>query len=89
MKKRLLALMSIILCSSTPHNASIYPAAANQPKPDKEMHAVVTAAPDIIDLSYADPKTWHSLPQAAQAHDRVLAPEIQFTTRVSGRTRPF
>jgi hypothetical protein len=32
--------------------------------PGDELRAAVTDMPDIIDMSHADPRTWHSLPAA-------------------------
>ena len=60
-----------------------------QTKPGEALHAAVTDMPDIIDMSYADPKTWHRLPPAAQVRDQVLAQEWEFANRVGSRTRPF
>jgi hypothetical protein len=35
----------------------------------EELHAAVTDVPVIVDMSYADPKTWHSAPAAAEVED--------------------
>jgi hypothetical protein len=37
--------------------------------------------PEIIDMSHADPKTWHSLPPAAQVYDQVLAEKFELPVR--------
>jgi hypothetical protein len=36
---------------------------------ERELHSAVTDRTEVVDLSYADPKTWHSLPSAAQVDD--------------------
>jgi hypothetical protein len=56
MNVHLLLLTAIMLCMATPHSDQSTPAA--------ELGAAVTDMPDIIDMSHADPKTWHSLPAA-------------------------
>jgi hypothetical protein len=53
----------------------------------QEVHAAVTDMPDIIDMSNADPRTWQSLPPAAQVYDQVLVHEG--ILRYPIRTRPF
>jgi len=35
----------------------------------EELHSAVTDATEVVDMSYADPKTWHSLPPPAQLDD--------------------
>jgi hypothetical protein len=35
----------------------------------EELHSAVTDVTEVVDMSYADPKTWHSLPPAAQLDD--------------------
>ena len=52
----------------------------------QELHAAVTDMPEIVDMSYADPKTWHGLPRDGQVY---LAEEVGFPSLFSGRTRPF
>ena len=59
--KTLLLLTGIMLCVATMHGATADPAAG--------LHAAITDMPDIVDMSYADPKTWNSLPPAAQVYD--------------------
>ena len=58
MKVYLLPLTSIMLCAATLHSLA-------QSKQGSEFHAAVTDMPSTIDMSYADPKTWHNLPPAA------------------------
>ena len=89
MKGILLVLPGVMLCAATLHSAAADPAVPLQTKTGEELHSAVTDMPDIIDMSHADPKTWHSLPPAAQVYDQVLAQEGQFPTHFSGRTRPF
>ncbi len=89
MKGILLVLPGVMLCAATLHSAAADPAVPLQTKTGEELHSAVTDMPDIIDMSHADPKTWHSLPPAAQVYDQVLAQEVQLPTHFSGRTRPF
>ena len=35
----------------------------------EELHSAVTDVTEVVDMSYAHPKTWHSLPPAAQLDD--------------------
>ena len=67
--KTLLELTGIMLCAATLHCATAEPAASVQTKQGEELHAAITDMPDIVDMSYADPKTWNSLPPAAQVYD--------------------
>ena len=68
MKQILLPLTGIMLCAATLHSAAD-PAAPPQTKQAKELHAAVTDIPDIIDMSHADPGTWHSLPPGVRVWD--------------------
>ena len=61
MKRMLLGLAGIMLCTS------LYSAAAT--KAGEELHSAVTDMPAIIDMSHADPKTWHRLPPAARVYE--------------------
>ena len=67
--KTLLQLTGILLCAATLYSATADPAAPLQTKQGEELHAAITDMPDIVDMSYADPKTWNSLPPAAQFYD--------------------
>ena len=89
MKHLLLPLTGIVLCATTLHSTAADLAMPVQTKPSEALHAAVTDRPDIIDMSYADPKTWHGLLPAAQVRDQVLAPQWEFVDRVGSRTRPF
>ena len=89
MKGILLVLPGVMLCAATLHSAAADPAVPLQTKTGEELHSAVTDTPEIIDMSHADPKTWHSLPPAAQVYDQVLAQEVQLPTHFSGRPRPF
>jgi hypothetical protein len=66
--KKLLPLTGIMLCAATVHGATADPAPL-QTKQGEELHAAVTDMPDVVDMSYADPKTWNSLPPAAEVYD--------------------
>jgi hypothetical protein len=70
MKGILLPLTGIMLCAAPFHSTAADPAVPLQTKQGEESHAVVTDMPDIIDMSHADPRTWHGLPRAAQVNDR-------------------
>ena len=70
MKGILLALTGAMLCAAQLHSAAAGPAVPLQSKTGEELHAAVTDMPEIIDMSHADPKTWHSLPSAAQVYDQ-------------------
>ena len=89
MKGILLALTGAMLCAAQLHSAAAGPAVPLQSKTGEELHAAVTDMPDTIDMSYADPKTWHRLPPAAQVCDQVLAQEWEFVSHFNSRTRPF
>jgi hypothetical protein len=39
----------------------------------EQIVATVTAMPDIIDMSYADPAMWHRLPRTAPVYDESLS----------------
>jgi len=69
MKRILPPLMGVMLCVLPLHSAMADPA-VSQTKEEEEFHAAVTDMPAIIDMSHADPKTWHSLPSAAQVYDQ-------------------
>jgi len=68
MKEILLPLTVIMCCAATFQSAAADPAVPLQVKQGEESHAVVTDLPDIIDMSHADPRTWESLPPAAQVN---------------------
>jgi hypothetical protein len=70
MKRILPPLMGVMLCVLPLHSAMADPAVSLQTKEGEELHAAVTDMPAIIDMSHADPKTWHSLPSAAQVYDQ-------------------
>ena len=60
MKRILVALTGIMLCAATLHSDPALP------RQGEEMSATVTDMPETIDMSYANPKTWHRLPSAAR-----------------------
>jgi hypothetical protein len=77
MKRMLLTLTGIMLCTAALHSA-----AADTTKASEELHAAVTDMPDVIDMSHADPKTWHSLLPAAQVYDDApTSLRAELTTR--------
>lgn len=80
--KTLLELTGIMLCAATLHNATADPATSLRTKQGgEELHAAITDMPDIVDMYYADPKTWNSLSPAAQVygHSHTLAlEEVEF-----------
>ena len=84
MKGILPPLMGLMLCAAT-HSSAADCAVPFQYETGKEMRAAVTYMPEIVDMSHADPKTWHSLPPAAQVYDQALSLPVQF----SSRPRPF
>ena len=45
-------------------------------KPGEAVHSAVTDRPYIADMSHADPKTWHSLPPAAQLSEQGVKQEM-------------
>jgi hypothetical protein len=62
------ALTSITLCATmTSAGADPAPFQINR---GQELHSAVTDVTDAVDMSFADPKTWHSLPPAGQLDDR-------------------
>jgi hypothetical protein len=90
MKGILLSLTGVMLCAAALHSAAADTAIPFQRKTDKELHAAVTDIPEVIDMSHADPSTWHHLPPAAQGYyDFTLALEMELTTHFRGRSRPF
>ena len=42
-----------------------------------EPPAVVTDMPDIIDMSYASPDTWHALPSQFHIHEKPPLPALE------------
>ena len=86
MKRVLLALTGILLGAPVNSNA-VDPALPLQGKMVEEVSAAVTDMPEITDMSYADPQTWHSLPPAVS--DEISPEEVRLSLRFSGRARPF
>jgi hypothetical protein len=65
----LLALTSITLCATmTSAGADPVPLQINR---GQELHSAVTDVTDAVDMSFADPKTWHSLPPAGQLDEQT------------------
>ena len=88
MKRILPALTGIMLCAATHSNAGDS-AVPLQCETGKEMRAAVTDIPEIVDMSHADPKAWHSLPPAAQVYDQALSQQMELSVQFSSRPRPF
>jgi len=65
MKNMLPSLAGIVLCALALNSAAADPTALRPTRPGQELHAAVTDTPNIVDMSHADPKTWHSLPPTA------------------------
>ena len=53
------------------------------------MRAAVTDTPEIVDMSHADPKTWQSLPPAAQVYYQALSEKMDCPVQFSSRICPF
>jgi hypothetical protein len=85
MRRILVALTGIMLCGAT-HGNAVDP---TLPPQGKTGSAAVTDLPEITDMSYADPKTWHRLPPAARMSDQVLVQALELPVRFSSRPRPF
>ena len=67
MNRQFLALNSIpFLVTLSGAGADPTPLWINQ---GEELHSAVTDVTEVVDMSYADPKAWHSLPPAAQLGD--------------------
>jgi hypothetical protein len=78
-----LAFAVVVTCAATLSFVTVDPAVYLS-KTGQELHSVATDFPETIDLSHADPRTWHRLPPTPQVY---LAEELEF--RFSSRTRPF
>ena len=76
--KTSLQLTGIMLYAATLHGATADPAASLQTKQGEGLHAAITDMPDIVDMSYADPRTWKSLPPAAQVYDHSHSHTLAF-----------
>lgn len=85
MNGTLMALTGVMLGAIALNAVAADPAVPHRRKLSEELHAAVAAMPEIIDMSHADPKTWHALPRAGQVY---LAGEVGFPAPFSGRTRP-
>jgi hypothetical protein len=72
MKAIALALTSVVFCS-----------VLHQPE-TRNLSAAVTDTPLTVDMSYADPATWHALPMVHPAVSEELG-----VIKLSSRSRPF
>jgi hypothetical protein len=75
MKKILPSLTGIMLCALG-SSSGADPTNSLPTKPGEAVHSAVTDRPSITDMSHADPKTWHSLPPAAQLSERRVKQEM-------------
>jgi hypothetical protein len=82
------SLAGLIVCVPL-HTGATDPESVLRSKTAEEVHAAVTDVPDIIDMSHADPKTWHKLPLEAQRYGQVRAQEAEAPTHFISRSRPF
>ena len=69
--KRLL--LSVGLLST----ALIQPVPSGASSQRDEPPAVATDMPDIIDMSYASPDTWHALPPQFHIHEKPPLPALE------------
>jgi hypothetical protein len=76
--KTFLQVTGIMLCAATLHGATADSATPFQTKQGEELHAASTDMPDIVDMSYADPRTWKSLPLAAPVYDHSHSHTLAF-----------
>ena len=68
MSRKFLALNSItFLVALSGAGAYPTPLSINQ---GEELHSAVTDVTEVVDMSFADLKTWHSLPPAAEIMTR-------------------
>ena len=95
MKRILLPLMGITQCRyrpfAPPHFKAQLRISAVLRQHGEESHAVVTDIPDVIDMSYANPKTWDRLLLAPPVNDwssEVLAISLK-TCRIFGSRARF
>jgi hypothetical protein len=77
----LLALTSITLCATMTNAGDPAPLQINR---GQALHSAVTDVTDAVDMSFADPKTWHSLPPAGQLDEQTRSlysrsKELQFS----------
>ena len=64
MKRILLPITGVMFGVVTLDSAISDTAAPLQTTQSTELRAAITDMPHIIDMSHADPKTWHTLPSA-------------------------
>ena len=53
-----------MLCALAWHGAGAQPTQPLSTEPGEELRAAVTDIPGMIDMSHADPRTWHNVPAA-------------------------
>jgi hypothetical protein len=72
-KSFLLPLAGTLLCAVALQSASADPAVSLQTEMGGRLRATVTDMPESIDMTYADPATWHRLPGSAPIYDESLS----------------
>jgi hypothetical protein len=73
----------IMLCTAVLHSA-----AADNTRAGEKLHAAVTDMPDVIYMSHAEPKTWHSLLRTPSAYDGAPASlRAELTTKSAANGR--
>jgi hypothetical protein len=77
-----------MVCAPIFHGKAADPASPQSGRV-KVRHAAVVHMPQIIDMSYADPKSWHDLPPAVQVSPKDLAQELDLPANFSSRSRSF
>jgi hypothetical protein len=89
MKQILLPLTAILFCAGTLSAAET--TLSLQVKQNERWHAAATDIPDEIDMSHADPRTWHRLPPVAEVNrpdaddlDRPLRFSLEAVMAMSG-----
>jgi hypothetical protein len=51
--------------------AVIQPALAGELQQPENVHSVVVDIPDLIDMTYAPPDTWHNLPPKVELYEQL------------------
>jgi len=51
--------------------AVIQPALAGELQQSENVHSVVVDIPDLIDMTYASPDTWHNLPPKVELYEQL------------------
>jgi hypothetical protein len=51
--------------------AVIQPTLAGELQQPENVHSVVVDIPDLIDMTYASPETWHNLPPKVELYEQL------------------